>query len=205
MTADLAALSFTLGEMPVPMVFATHRIIRDCNEEFLSLFGYLRSDLIDRSFSKLYPNLADFVRTGQMWQTHLPGGQVYYDERIMTASDGRRFWCQVHGRTRHPKNPFAQALYCFQPMSRPVAKKSLQLTDRQRQIVALVSQGKTNTAIAAELGLSVRTVESHRARLMHSAGVRNAAELSACFAFETKLSHHDDRGAETLQTVTAHP
>lgn len=173
---------FSLEEMPVPMVYATHRIIRDCNKEFASLFGYLRSELIDKSFARLYPKHVDFVRTGRMWQAHLPGGTVYYDERVMTASDGRRFWCQVHGRTRHATDPFAQALYCFQPLARPVAKERLSLTDRQRQIVALVAQGKTNARIAGELNLSVRTVESHRARLMKAAGLKNAAELAAKFS-----------------------
>lgn len=176
---------FALKEMPVPMVYATHRIIRDCNDEFSELFGYVRADLIDQSFARLYPKLADFVRTGRMWRTHLLVGKVYYDERIMTASDGRRFWCQVHGRSRHAADPFAQALYCFQPIARPVAHERLQLTDRQRQIVALVTQGKTNAVIADELGLSVRTIESHRARLMRTAGLRNSAELVASFVQQT--------------------
>jgi len=173
---------FSLHEIPVPMVYATFRIIRDCNTEFLSLFGYVSSDLIDKSFARLYPKHSDFVRTGKMWQAHMSGGNIYYDERIMTASDGRRFWCKVHGRTRCPADPFAEALYCFQPISRPVASQRLRLTDRQRLIVVLVAQGKTNIQIASELNISTRTVESHRARLIKSSGVRNTAELVARFS-----------------------
>lgn len=117
-----------------------------------------------------------------MWQAHLSGGNVYYDERIMTASDGRRFWCQVHGRTRCATDPFAEALYCFQPINRPVAGERVHLTDRQREIIALVAQGKTNSQIAIELGVSARTIESHRARLIKASGVRNSAELVARFS-----------------------
>ena len=182
MAAIVEGLSFCLWEMPVPMVYATHRIIRDCNEEFASLFRYSRSELIDRSFARLYPKHADFVRTGKMWQANLAGGRVYYDERIMTTGDGQRFWCQVHGRTRHPTDPFAKAIYCFQPMSRPVMQGTMSLTDRQHQILALVAQGKKNRDIAKETGLSIRTVESHRARLMKAIGLKNAAELSAWFS-----------------------
>lgn len=173
--------TFRLDEIPVPMVFATHRIIRDCNEQFASLFKYARSDLIDHSFAQLYPKHSDFVRTGRTWQANLPSGQVYYDERIMTAGDGQRFWCQVHGRTRHATDPFAQAIYCFQPLARPVASRGISLTDRQIQIITLVVQGKTSAQIATELNLSVRTVESHRARLMRAIGIRNSAELVAWF------------------------
>lgn len=179
MDLEASSMRLTLQDMPVPTVYATHRIIRDCNDEFSALFGYLRSELVGGSFARLYPKHADFVRTGKMWQAHLSGGHVYYDERIMTASDGSRFWCQVHGRTRHPTDPFAQAFYCFQPLARTVAGGGASLTDRQRQIVALVSQGKTSQCIADELGLSRRTVESHRARLMKATGLKNAAELVA--------------------------
>lgn len=175
-------LLFSLAELPVPMVYATHRIIRACNMEFAALFGFAPADLVDQSFSRLYPKIADFVRTGEMWRSHLPGGQVYYDERIMVGAAGRRFWCRVNGRSRNQTDPFAEALYCFEPMSRPVTDTALPLTDRQRQILTLVAQGKTNAAIASEIGLSRRTVEAHRLRLTRAVGVRNSAELVAWFS-----------------------
>lgn len=178
-SADSARQRFALSEIPVPMVFATHRIIRDCNAEFADLFGVVREELIDGSFSRLYPRLADFVRTGLMWRSHLPGGQVYYDERIMEGAGGRRFWCRVNGRSRSSSDPFAEALYCFEPMNRPVTEATI--TGRQRQILTLVAQGKTSSAIAEELGLSRRTIEAHRLRLSRSIGVANTAELIAWF------------------------
>ena len=173
--------AFTLADIPVPMVFATHRIIRDCNGEFAALFGYRQEELVDTSFSRLYPAVADFVRTGQMWRHHLPGGAVYHDERIMAGAAGQRFWCRVNGRSRDRADPFAAALYCFEPMSRPIGETTLTLTGRQRQILTLVAQGKTNATIAAETGLSKRTVEAHRLRLSRSIGVSNGAELVAWF------------------------
>lgn len=176
-----SGLSVSLNELPVPMVYATHRMIRDCNDEFAALFGFARSELIDGSFSRLYPQLSDFVRTGEMWRMHLAGGQVYYDERIMRDVNGRRFWCQVNGRSNKSVDPFASALYCFQEMSRPVTESTLRLTGRQRQILTLVAQGKTNAEIGAEAGLSKRTVEAHRLRLTRTVGVANSAELLAWF------------------------
>lgn len=48
----------------------------------------------------------------------------------------------------------------------------------------MMAQGKTSGEIAEELNLSRRTVEAHRARMMRSTGIRNAAELMAWFSTE---------------------
>jgi DNA-binding CsgD family transcriptional regulator len=51
------------------------------------------------------------------------------------------------------------------------------LTDRQGQILNLVSLGHTNREIAILLKISVRTVEVHRFQLMRRLNVRNVAQL----------------------------
>lgn len=48
---------------------------------------------------------------------------------------------------------------------------------RQREIIRLVSKGKTNKEIAATLGISVRTVEMHRAKAMKKLGLHSLAEV----------------------------
>lgn len=179
---DNGSLRFTISDMPVPMAYATHRIIRDCNVAFADLFERQRNEIVDRSFARLYPRVADFVRIGEMWVVHLSGCRRYYDERVMKTAGGRRFWCAVNGRSRTPDNPFAEAIYCFQPMVRPVDGDQSILSERRQQILTMVSQGKTNSDIANELALSKRTVEAHRARIMRKVGVRNTAELMAWFS-----------------------
>ncbi|MEI4482735.1 MULTISPECIES: PAS and helix-turn-helix domain-containing protein [unclassified Phyllobacterium] len=173
---------FQLTDLPMPMVYATHRIIRDCNSEFAETFGYERLELINQSFSRLYPKIRDFVRTGEMWRSNLGGGKVYYDERLMRRRDGTSFWCRVRGRSRNNADPFAEALYCFEPTNRAVTGNMSLISDRQKQVLTLVSQGKTNAQIAAEIGLSKRTVEAHRARLMRAHSLHNSAELIAWFS-----------------------
>jgi DNA-binding NarL/FixJ family response regulator len=49
------------------------------------------------------------------------------------------------------------------------------LTPREREIVRLLAQSSSNKEIAAILGISIRTVETHRATLMHKLGVRSVA------------------------------
>jgi DNA-binding CsgD family transcriptional regulator len=164
------------------MVYATFRIIRDCNEAFAGLFERTRDDIIGRSFARLYPAVSDFARIGETWGVHMSGSKTYYDERIMKSATGRRFWCAVTGRSRTPDDPFAEAIYSFQPMTRVVDVDHPALSDRLRQIIALLVRGQTSQEIANEVGLSKRTVEAHRARLMRKVGVRNASELVAWFS-----------------------
>ena len=51
------------------------------------------------------------------------------------------------------------------------------LTPRERHVLQLVSEGRTTKEIAAMLGLSVKTCESHRVRLMDKLGIHSTAGL----------------------------
>jgi DNA-binding NarL/FixJ family response regulator len=51
------------------------------------------------------------------------------------------------------------------------------LTSREREIVQLLTEGKTNKEIASLLNISVRTVEAHRAAIMNKLGINSLAEL----------------------------
>lgn len=51
------------------------------------------------------------------------------------------------------------------------------LTPREREVLALIARGLTNKEIAAELRLSVKTVETHRAKLMEKLDTHTAAGL----------------------------
>jgi DNA-binding NarL/FixJ family response regulator len=51
------------------------------------------------------------------------------------------------------------------------------LTSREREILQMLAEGKTNKDIAGVLNLSVYTIETHRANLMQKLGLHNTAEL----------------------------
>jgi two-component system response regulator FixJ len=51
------------------------------------------------------------------------------------------------------------------------------LTEREREILALIAAGHQNREIAAQLGISARTVEVHKAHIMEKLGCRSLAEL----------------------------
>jgi FixJ family two-component response regulator len=61
--------------------------------------------------------------------------------------------------------------------AREGAERLKSLTPRERQVLDLVVDGKANKVIAADLELSIKTVEFHRAHVMQKMGVESVAEL----------------------------
>ncbi len=59
--------------------------------------------------------------------------------------------------------------------SRPAERDIL--TARERSILRLLAEGRANKEVAARLGISVRTVETHRSRIMSKLRVRSVGEL----------------------------
>jgi DNA-binding CsgD family transcriptional regulator len=51
------------------------------------------------------------------------------------------------------------------------------LSARETEILMLIVDGESNGAIAERLGISVRTVEGHRARMMLKLGSENVADI----------------------------
>jgi DNA-binding NarL/FixJ family response regulator len=51
------------------------------------------------------------------------------------------------------------------------------LSEREREIFQLIAEARSNKEIAELLGISVATVETHRARILEKLGVHSAAEL----------------------------
>lgn len=60
------------------------------------------------------------------------------------------------------------------------------LTDREFQVMTRLAQGQTNREIARELFISIKTVDTHRASLLHKLGLRNNSDLTR-FALQMGL------------------
>ena len=58
-----------------------------------------------------------------------------------------------------------------------LAERLAALTERERGVLQRIIEGKPNKVIAAELDISVKTVEAHRARVMEKMAVDSVAEL----------------------------
>jgi DNA-binding NarL/FixJ family response regulator len=63
------------------------------------------------------------------------------------------------------------------PRSRNGAAPESRLTPRELELLQLIAEGSSNKEVASMLGISRRTVENHRARIMHKLGLRTMSEL----------------------------
>ena len=62
------------------------------------------------------------------------------------------------------------------------------LTRRERDVLAQIASGASNKEAGRLLGISPRTVEVHRARIMEKLGARNAADLVRIVLSETRIA-----------------
>lgn len=74
------------------------------------------------------------------------------------------------------------------PADRPAEDDLNRLTQRERQILQLIAEGKSNKEIASLLNLSVNTVSVHRQNLMEELGIHRTAEL-VLYAIRKGLVH----------------
>jgi len=56
--------------------------------------------------------------------------------------------------------------------------KAAELSEREREVLVLIADGRSNKEIAARLGVGVRTVETHRERIMRKLNIRTIAGLT---------------------------
>jgi PAS domain S-box-containing protein len=161
---------------PIGMVLSRHRLMVDCNEQVLAMFGAQRDQLLGRSFEIMYPTADEYERTGQRIVVSLDRDGRYADDRVMKRSSGELFWCHVSGRALDPSDPHAAGIWSFEDLSaRRVLK--VDFTPREREIAALLIEGDTSKQIGKKLGISPRTVDVYRARLMRKMGAGTTPEL----------------------------
>jgi PAS domain S-box-containing protein len=171
-------LAFDLA--PIGLVLSRNRTMVDCNQRVCEMFGASREQLVGQSFQILYPSADEFERTGARIAPILNTHGVYADDRVMKRVDGRfkgeTFWCHVTGRALNRDAPHEAGIWSFEDLSsrRPV---SAGLTAREREVAAGLMDGRTSKEIGKHLGISHRTVEIYRARLMRKYGASTAADL----------------------------
>ncbi len=167
-------LAFDLA--PVGLCLSRHRTMVDCNQSLCEMFGTSRELLLGQSFQLLYPSADEYERTGARVALNLNRSGTYADNRIMKRANGETFWCHVTGRALNPATPHEAGIWSFEDLSsrRPV---KAELTAREREVAAHLMDGLTSKEIGKVLGISHRTVEIYRARLMRKYKASTTADL----------------------------
>jgi DNA-binding NarL/FixJ family response regulator len=60
----------------------------------------------------------------------------------------------------------------------PTKARSDHLTTREAEVLQLIAEGRANKQIAAELCISIKTVEKHRQQVMNKLGIHDVAGLT---------------------------
>jgi DNA-binding CsgD family transcriptional regulator len=163
--------------LPVGTMLSHDRVITNVNTAFAQIFGYERDQLLGRSLEVLYPTRRDFVDRGEQWREFLSMYGGHCDERLMLRRGDQPIRIRVKGRCKDRKNPYHLVACAFEAI--PAATQPPHLSMREHSIVTAMGQGMTSKEIARLLGLSHRTVETYRQRLMTKTGAKNASQLLA--------------------------
>ena len=102
---------------------------------------------------------------GYMLRKSTPAQLVAGVRQVISADDGSTM-------TISPTIADLQALAASNP-----ASKGSVLTAREQEVVRMLGEGRTVREVAAELGLSIKTVEAHKLNLMRKLDIHNRASL----------------------------
>ncbi|HVE57084.1 MAG TPA: response regulator transcription factor [Pyrinomonadaceae bacterium] len=110
----------------------------------------------------------------------LANGVSAYVLKDMGSSDLIHAIREVRNGHRYLSAPLSdRAIDVYEQMTKAgTLDKYETLTTREREVLHLSAEGRTNSEIAERLGISVRTAETHRSNVMHKLGVHTQADLT---------------------------
>ena len=149
--------------------------LRRFSQVAAQLFGLSSADL--GGWLDLYWPTAPKLAVAEACRTGVACG------RISEGPDGTNWQCQILPRVlRHGIPASVIVILLAQPETDPVDHSSAHqkddLTPRQRQVMDLVLAGHPSKNIAADLKISQRTVENHRAAIMQRTGATSLPALA---------------------------
>lgn len=99
---------------------------------------------------------------------------------VLKSDASRDLVSGVHALVEHKPflSPGVSGIVLDRYLRTPEKESSLDsLTSREREILKLLAEGKSNKEVAAALNISVKTVEAHRANLMHKLNLSSLSDL----------------------------
>jgi PAS domain S-box-containing protein len=116
------------------------------------------------------------------------GRQPFHVEYRLQRADGAYTWVEDHALPRnHADGSFAGYVGMVQDITgrkrgvftadQESARLVFALTERERQVLVLIADGKSTKEAAASLGISYKTADSHRSRILEKLGVHETASM----------------------------
>ncbi|HZS39519.1 MAG TPA: response regulator transcription factor [Polyangia bacterium] len=153
------SLPDTNGVAAIPRLLDGHEDAR-----ILILSGYARNDYVTRAFAA---GASGFALKSQ------PKAQIV--EAIRRVAAGGRYCAEGLEPSPAPAGVRAEG-----DETAPFGR----LTPREREVFDLLVRGRSNVEIAEGLAVAIKTVETHRARILRKLGVHSVAELVRLAALE---------------------
>ena len=150
--------------------------------ELVRVFNALM-DLVPRTRVTLTLHMQ--YRAGEGWRVRFSngddGGAANRQPDVPKAEAGRTLVDAVRALLQHREffTEWVPATGARQSVSsaRASGRGSSRLTPRQREILQLLAEGKSNKQIGAELGITTKTAETHRSNIMAKLNLHSMSEL----------------------------
>lgn len=147
-------------------------MLLNCNKACLLFFGLSQDEPQENYLNRINvgEHYVDPERHVAFIKTLTQNKRVKHFEAELRKADGSTFWVSISAEI------FPEAGYIEGAMYDITVKKCL--TKTEHLVLEILLKGKSNKQIARQLRRSVRTVEDHRARIMHKLGVDNLVDLT---------------------------
>lgn len=149
---------------------------------------------VTRQIRRLLPATEVIVLTGdiseEMTQRAYEAGAKAFILKVDAAGHLAEA-VQMVGEHRFYLTPQAHASLHLKKSSKPQISKPIRtkpLTSRERDVIQLLAEGESNKEVGASLGISVKTVETHRATIMKKLKLARFSELVR-YAIRQKIIH----------------
>lgn len=138
---------------------------------------------VTRQVARRHPDTRVIILSMHVNEAHvmeaLRNGARGYVRKDATAADLIRAIREVAAGHLYLSPPFADnAIEAYRKRAEDAAVDPYaRLSDREREVLHLAAEGLGNTELAGRLGISPRTVETHRANVMRKLGLQRQADL----------------------------
>ena len=167
-------LNEVLSSHPIDIVLQDISLAEESGLDVLEDVGYRHSGIkfIMITMHEEIQYVKESLRKGAMGYLLKESGEKELFEAIYDVHQGKKYF----------KNKISDLL--INDISGPTQEQIL--SDRELTIVRMVADGKITKEIADKLSISVRTVETHRSKIMKKLNVSNASEMIR-YAYDKKL------------------